>query len=52
MLRRAFSGAQAPRSYLLGGRVDELVCQEVGADRWTKDGMRGVRLCQEIMAAD
>ena len=51
MLRRAFSGAQAPRSYLLGGRVDELVCQDVGADHWTKDGMRGVRLCQEIMTA-
>lgn len=50
MLRQEVGAADAPRSYLIGGRVDDLVCQDVGADHWTKDGMRGVRVCQEIMA--
>jgi len=40
----------APRAYIIGGRVDELVCKEVGADYWTNDGMKGVHLCQKIMA--
>jgi methanogenic corrinoid protein MtbC1 len=40
----------SPRAYIIGGRVDEVVCKEVGADYWTNDGMRGVRLCQKIMA--
>jgi methanogenic corrinoid protein MtbC1 len=38
-----------PRAYLIGGRVDELVCKEIGADYWTNDAMKGVRLCQKIM---
>jgi methanogenic corrinoid protein MtbC1 len=39
----------SPRAYIIGGRVDELVCKDVGADDWTNDGMKGVRLCQKIM---
>jgi methanogenic corrinoid protein MtbC1 len=39
----------APHAYVIGGRVDELVCADVKADYWTKDGMRGVRICQEVM---
>jgi methanogenic corrinoid protein MtbC1 len=39
----------SPRAYIIGGRVDELVCKDVGADYWTNDGMKGVRLCQKIM---
>ncbi len=39
----------APRAYIIGGRVDELVCEEVGADFWANDAMKGVRLCQKIM---
>jgi methanogenic corrinoid protein MtbC1 len=38
-----------PRAYLIGGRVDEFVCKEIGADYWTSDAMKGVRLCQKIM---
>jgi methanogenic corrinoid protein MtbC1 len=40
----------SPRAYIIGGRVDEFVCKDAGADYWTNDGMRGVRLCQKIMA--
>jgi methanogenic corrinoid protein MtbC1 len=40
----------APRAYMIGGRVDELICKDVGADYWTNDGMKGVRLCQMMMA--
>ncbi|OGP53659.1 MAG: hypothetical protein A2Y65_04760 [Deltaproteobacteria bacterium RBG_13_52_11] len=39
----------APRAYIIGGRVDELVRKDVGADYWTNDAMKGVRLCQKIM---
>jgi methanogenic corrinoid protein MtbC1 len=39
----------APHAYVIGGLVDELVCADVKADYWTNDGMRGVRICQEIM---
>jgi methanogenic corrinoid protein MtbC1 len=40
----------SPRAYIIGGRVDEFVCKDAGADYWTNDGMKGVRLCQKIMA--
>lgn len=39
----------APRAYLIGGRVNDFLCKEVGADYWTNDAMNGVRLCQQIM---
>jgi methanogenic corrinoid protein MtbC1 len=39
----------SPQAYIIGGRVDELVCKDVGGDLWTNDAMRGVRICQEIM---
>jgi methanogenic corrinoid protein MtbC1 len=38
-----------PRVYIIGGRVDEPVCKDVGADYWANDAMKGVRLCKEIM---
>ena len=38
-----------PPVYLIGGRVDELVCKDVGADYWANDAMEGVRLCQKII---
>ena len=40
----------SPRAYIIGGRVDQFVCKDVGADYWTNDAMRGIRLCQEIMS--
>jgi methanogenic corrinoid protein MtbC1 len=39
----------APRAYLIGGQVTEFLCRELGADYWTNDAMKGVRLCQQIM---
>ncbi|MEJ2066637.1 MAG: cobalamin-dependent protein [Deltaproteobacteria bacterium] len=39
----------APRAYLIGGQVTEFLCKELGADHWTNDAMKGVRLCQQIM---
>lgn len=39
-----------PPAYLIGGRVDDFVCKDVGADYWANDAMEGVRLCQKIMA--
>jgi methanogenic corrinoid protein MtbC1 len=39
----------APRAYVIGGRVDDLVCADVKADYWTNDGMRGIRICQQVM---
>jgi methanogenic corrinoid protein MtbC1 len=42
--------ALAPRAYLIGGLVNEFVRKDAGADYWTNDAMKGVRLCQRIMA--
>jgi methanogenic corrinoid protein MtbC1 len=39
----------APRAYLIGGQVTELLCKQVGTDYWTNDAMKGVRLCRQIM---
>jgi methanogenic corrinoid protein MtbC1 len=39
----------APRAYIIGGLVNELVRKDVGADYCTNDAMKGVRLCQKIM---
>ncbi len=49
LLKGSIPQALSPRAYIIGGRVDELLCKDVGADEWTNDGMKGVRLCQEIM---
>jgi methanogenic corrinoid protein MtbC1 len=40
-------GASIP--ILLGGGVDDQVCQFVGADYWTTDAMEGVRLCLRLV---
>jgi methanogenic corrinoid protein MtbC1 len=40
----------SPRAYVIGGRVDDLVSKEMGADYWANEAMRGVHLCQEIMS--
>lgn len=42
----------SPKGYIIGGRVDEFVCKQVGADYWTTDGMKGVRICQKIIMED
>ena len=46
----AEDGVQFP--ILLGGQVDEQVCQYVGADYWSTDAMEGVRLCRRLIDAD
>ena len=33
-----------------GGQLNEEVCQYVGADHWTTDGVAGVELCQRLVA--
>lgn len=49
LLKENIPQGLSPRAYIIGGRVDELVCKDVGADYWTNDAVRGVRLCQKIM---
>lgn len=39
----------SPRAYIIGGRVDELVCNQVEADYWANNAMDGIRLCQKIV---
>ena len=39
----------SPRAYIIGGLVGELMSKDVGADYWTNDAMKGVRLCQKVM---
>jgi len=34
-----------------GGQISEEVCQYVGADYWTTDGVAGVELCKRLLAA-
>lgn len=40
-------GARIP--ILLGGQIDEQVCNYVGADYWSTDAMEGVRYCQQLI---
>jgi methanogenic corrinoid protein MtbC1 len=35
-----------------GGQISEEVCQYVGADYWTTDGVAGVELCRRLIATD
>jgi methanogenic corrinoid protein MtbC1 len=49
-LKQNVSEKLLPRACIIGGQVDELVCKEVQSDYWTKDAMKGVLLCQKIMA--
>jgi methanogenic corrinoid protein MtbC1 len=35
-----------------GGQISEEVCQYVGADHWTTDGVAGVELCKRLIAAN
>jgi methanogenic corrinoid protein MtbC1 len=49
LLRGELPRDGAPRALVIGGQVDKTVCKEVGADDWTNDAMKGVRLCQKIM---
>lgn len=48
-LKDTIPQGMSPRAYIIGGRVDELVSRDVGADYWTNDAVKGVRLCQKIM---
>lgn len=35
---------------IIGGLVDQRICDYVGADAWTTDSITGVRLCQKFVA--
>ncbi len=50
-LRQMMAEDQRAVPILLGGQVDEQVCQFVGADYWSTDAMEGVRLCQRLVGA-
>ncbi len=49
-LRQNVPAALAPRAYIGGGRLDQLMAAEIGLDHWTSDAAQGVRLCRKIMA--
>ena len=50
VLRRMMAADGRTIPILLGGQVDEQVCQFVGADYWSTDAMDGVRLCQRLVS--
>lgn len=52
LLKKSVPPHLSPKAYIIGGRVDENVCKKVGADYWTSDGMKGVRICQNIIMRD
>ena len=35
-----------------GGQISEEVCQYVGADYWTTDGVKGIELCKRLITGD
>ncbi|MCA1988681.1 MAG: cobalamin-dependent protein [Desulfarculus sp.] len=35
--------------FVIGGLVDQKVCQHAQADHWTRDAMDGVRYCQKVL---
>lgn len=49
-LRKIVPVEVRPRAYIIGGRIDSLVANQVGADYWTNDAVVGVELCGKIMA--
>ena len=52
LLRKNVPHAIAPRAYIVGGRVDDIVSNQVNADLWANNAMVGVRLCRQVMAVD
>ncbi|MGE5601991.1 MAG: B12-binding domain-containing protein [Nitrososphaerales archaeon] len=50
-LRRMMAEDGVKIPILLGGQVDEQVCEYVAADYWSTDAMEGVRLCQQLVGA-
>jgi len=51
-LRKNVPSEVSPRAYIIGGRIDQLVADQVGAEYWTNDAAVGVRLCEKIMSAE
>ncbi len=49
LLKKNLPPGLASPVYLIGGRVDRIVCKDVGADYWANDAMEGVRVCQKII---
>jgi methanogenic corrinoid protein MtbC1 len=42
------SGGNKP-ALIVGGLVNQQICDHVGADAWAGDAMTGVRLCQQLV---
>ena len=49
LLRDNMPSMDPPPTFIIGGLLDEQICQYAGSDYWTNDAMEGVRLCQQIM---
>lgn len=51
-LRSAPDTAVSSVPIIIGGaQIGEQIRQYVGADYWTNDAMKGVRLCQRLLSA-
>lgn len=48
-LRESVSSSETSPVYVIGGLVDENICEYTGADYSTNDAMEGIRICQRIM---
>jgi methanogenic corrinoid protein MtbC1 len=49
LLKRRVPDAISPRAYIVGGRADDVMCKDLGADHWTNDAIKGVSLCRRVM---
>lgn len=51
LLRHVPNAGTAKIPVIIGGaQINEEVCRLVGADYWSDDAMRGIRLCQKIIS--
>ena len=48
-LKENVPAAIQPVAYIVGGRMDQLIADDIGAEYWTSDAMEGVRLCRRLM---
>ncbi len=47
---RLLRAAISPSILIIGGgMMNEQICRFVGADYWTNDALKGVRICEEII---
>lgn len=49
LIREDIPSPESIPSFVIGGVVNQMVCEYAGADFWTNDAMEGVRICQGVM---